>query len=90
MLAKAVAHHTTAAFIRVVGSEFVQVRKFFFKKIDGENSTSFFFSCSLRACRALLLESHLLSAVAPSSDRGKRERARKRGASVIVFFNRNF
>ena len=24
MLAKAVAHHTTAAFIRVVGSEFVQ------------------------------------------------------------------
>jgi hypothetical protein len=26
MLAKAVAHHTTAAFIRVVGSEFVQVR----------------------------------------------------------------
>lgn len=29
MLAKAVAHHTTAAFIRVVGSEFVQVRKIF-------------------------------------------------------------
>ena len=27
MLAKAVAHHTTAAFIRVVGSEFVQVRR---------------------------------------------------------------
>jgi 26S proteasome regulatory subunit T3 len=38
MLAKAVAHHTTAAFIRVVGSEFVQ-------KYLGEVSSAAVFGC---------------------------------------------
>lgn len=46
MLAKAVAHHTTAAFIRVVGSEFVQ-------KYLGEVSHSqcLRHSCLLYACK---------------------------------------
>ena len=44
MLAKAVAHHTTAAFIRVVGSEFVQ-------KYLGEVINSPFLSPSTRFLR---------------------------------------
>lgn len=53
MLAKAVAHHTTASFIRVVGSEFVQkylgeVRPFIITSHSPTNKLAFCF-CVLAA-----------------------------------------
>ena len=56
MLAKAVAHHTTAAFIRVVGSEFVQ--KYLGEVISQSNMCSAASkspSCTLPLRVALLL-----------------------------------
>ncbi len=53
MLAKAVAHHTTAAFIRVVGSEFVQ-------KYLGEVGSHIYRTITESLCHIGMVDPHLV------------------------------